>query len=175
MSSFFKPANVHKLSCALLFASQNQIHQEICFKLVIMPYATPYSWLPWQSLQFSFNRYGDIVAFDAYFMHHENDYQDLANEVVCCVAKIKENHDIGHVICDYDIEDRHVSLPYWGQAQSLFSADLIIQLLNLFRIGDTFQQRFLNLALDKTKLACEHERLFLSLPEPIEKSKCNLM
>ncbi|KTD77175.1 hypothetical protein [Legionella waltersii] len=143
-----------------MYSTFTHVNTEKCFAFVLLPYSIDRSLIHIESIQFDFNRSGEILGLSIHFLGEEETIHQKAKETQASFVKLKEIHTKGNDLCVFDPSTSRLSLLFAPSKNSpLYLLDIINHIAEQFSMNPAFVKEIKDQLLSPFYLASEHERL----------------
>lgn len=150
------------------------VTSEQCFALILMPNSPQRSQVCLQSIQFAFNRRGEILELSFVYVGHDIDIQKKAKETLTGIVDLKKRHQRGESLCVFNDSSNTLTISLVaGKDSKQYLSDIMDFIKDKYLMKTDFAQDIKSQIISEEYLEEEFIRLRGKSPE--KQSFCCLM
>lgn len=165
-NKMFKPLDTDPILYFKMYSNYIEGMVGDCCAFILMPSGLQRDWVCLQSIQFAFNKCGDILGISIIFSGNEWNIRKKVRETMEGMLKLKLDHERGEELFVFDEEKKtlHLGIVHCKDSQT-YLEDIIAFIKDSYRLQPDFAQDIKSQLLNKEYLAQEFSRLRWKPPE----------
>ncbi|HAT6957479.1 TPA: hypothetical protein JAN72_12015 [Legionella pneumophila] len=173
-NKMFKPLDSDPILYFKMYSNYTEGRIDDCCAFILMPSGLQRHWVSLQSIQFAFNKCGDILGISIIFSGNEWDIHKKVRETMEGMLKLKLQHERGEELFVFDEERKilHLGIVPCKDSRT-YIEDIIAFIKDSYRLKSDFAEDIKSQLLNKDYLAQEFTRLRWRPPE--KESLCLVM
>ncbi|HAU1248250.1 TPA: hypothetical protein F8R87_00250 [Legionella pneumophila] len=173
-NKMFKPLDTDPILYFKMYSNYTEGRIDDCCAFILMPSGLQRDWVCLQSIQFAFNKCGDVLGINIIFSGNESNIHKKVRETMEGMLKLKLQYGRGEELFVFDEEKKTFHLGIVpGKDTQAYLEGIIAFIKDSYRLQPDFAQDIKAQLLNKEYLAQEYSRLRWKPPE--KESVCVLM